>query len=58
MCIILCYIYIYIYIYTSVLLSISIDNEALMASSSVEFCSCLGVLKTYVEICSCFGSPT
>ena len=44
------YIYIYIYIYTSVLLSIYIDNVALLASSSVELGSCLGVLKTYVEI--------
>ena len=44
------YIHIYIYIYTSVLLSIYIDNVALLAISSVELGSCLGVLKTYVEI--------
>ena len=32
------------------LLSISIDNVALLAISSEELDSCLGVLKAYVEI--------
>ena len=38
------------YEYTSVLLSIYINNVALLAISSVELGSCLGVLNAYIEI--------
>ena len=51
------YIYIYIYIYYNIytyILGLHIAairrQKVLLASSSVELGSCLGVLKTYVEI--------